>query len=99
MPEFTCGSRVVCDRALDLVEPLDPEGPGGVEEGGQQLLRHVDLAGVSELQHGLGLVSTSVLQDDDRVLAWRLLESDRIESVDSLESSLDAYCHNLYKFQ
>ena len=73
MPQFTCGGRVVCDRALDLVEPLDPECPGGVEEGGQQLLRHVDLARVGELQHGRGLVPRRVLQDDDRVLAWRLL--------------------------
>ena len=68
----TCG-RGLRDGALDLVEPLDPERPGGVEEGGEELLGHVDFAGVGELQHGGGLVPRSVLQDDDRVLARGLL--------------------------
>ena len=44
-----------------------------MEEGGEELLGHVDFASVGELQHGRGLVPGSVLQDDDRVLARGLL--------------------------
>jgi len=45
-----------------------------VQQRRQKVLGHVDFAGVGELQHGGGLIATSVLQDDDRMLARRLLK-------------------------
>ena len=73
-----CGCGVGCEvgrggdldhGALDLIEALDAEAPGGVEEGGEKLLGHVDLAGVGELEHGHGLLPAGVLHDEYRVLA------------------------------
>ena len=45
------------------------------DERREEILRDVDLAGVGELEHRRGLVPSGVLQDDDRMLARRLLKN------------------------
>jgi len=51
------------------LEPL-----GGLEELRQLILRHVHLAGVHELQDRRQVLEGHVLEDDDGVLGWVLLE-------------------------
>jgi hypothetical protein len=61
-------------RTFHFVESFDFETPRRVQERREQVLRHIDLSGVRKLEHGRGLIPSCVFQDDDGMLARRLLQ-------------------------
>ena len=74
---------LLLDGLRRLGQALDLEPLRGLEEGGQLVLGHVDLAGVHELQDGGEVLDGHVLQDDDGVLGGVLLKQGLLKGNNS----------------
>lgn len=62
-------THAVCVLCLLLRESRDAQHFGGLKEGLQGLLVHVDLAVVDELHQGVQVHEVDILQQYDRVFA------------------------------